>query len=328
MPKIETAFSVTRNGSMVKISYDGDTKTVIFRSENVAIQVEDGNFVSMSDLDKVFVLDFTVSVTPTGTSPSNYADNLANLINDPQNRLDLARGIVSDKKTVYIFGSNPSVGTTVETLWNTGGTYTFLTAADNVRVAAGGNAADTAAGVGARTIVVEGLDANYVEITETITLNGTSVSSSTTLAFLRVNNVSVLAVGAVGSGNTGDIVLETNGAIILCTIAAGFGQSTLGIFTIPDGKTGFISALTVNVDASKTGTLTLFECHAPQTGSAPFGARHVLWRRGGVVGQITELFDASGGLDSRSDIEFRGVISTGTAEFDCTINLLLVDDTP
>ena len=121
MVKLITAFSIIRNGSMVQILYNGGNTSVTFKSANVVIQVETGNFVSMADYDKVFLLDYTASTTPTGVSPIAYADALANLINDPQDSLDLARKIVIDKKVIHVFGTNQEIGTTEETIWFTGG---------------------------------------------------------------------------------------------------------------------------------------------------------------------------------------------------------------
>lgn len=103
------------------------------------------------------------------------------------------------------------------------------------------NAADAAAGTGARTIRVEGLDSNYREQAETVTLNGTSAVALAN-SYLRINAVRVSSVGSGGS-NVGTITIRLTGAgTNIVQIAAGYNQLHHGVYTVPAGKTGLIVA--------------------------------------------------------------------------------------
>jgi len=148
--------------------------------------------------------------------------------------------------TVQKFGRNSSISGPLEDIWTVGGAYNFLTAADTVRVAAGGDAADTAAGLGAREITVEGLDAQGNEISETIATAGISASASTTESFIRINRAYVSASGAYGAANTANVVIQTTGGTTVAQIDAGLGQTLQAIYTVPRGKTGFITRVQVS----------------------------------------------------------------------------------
>ena len=65
------------------------------------------------------------------------------------------------------FGANLSVNANIETIWDAGGVYTYLTTASKLS-AISDNLEDSLIGTGARLIEVEGLDVNYNTITSYI----------------------------------------------------------------------------------------------------------------------------------------------------------------
>lgn len=110
------------------------------------------------------------------------------------------------------------------------------------------NAADAAAGTGARTIRVVGLDANYKPQYEDIALNGQTKVTGTKL-FKRVFGARVLTAGT-GLVNVGDIYILPAGlggtytsgepgtkTYAQVKILAGYGQATSGMLTVPAGMT-------------------------------------------------------------------------------------------
>lgn len=150
------------------------------------------------------------------------------------------------------FGTNPSVGTSFETIWLGGGIYTFLQTAETVRVASGGNANDTAAGSGARQIEVQGLDENWLEVRETLTLAGTSASAASTTTFIRVFRAVVTAVGTYGGDNAGTIVIEgTSSSTTLASIDTGYAQTQLALYSIPADRWGYLTSVALQPDTSK-----------------------------------------------------------------------------
>ena len=153
---------------------------------------------------------------------------------------EVSQGNISGYSAITKFGENSDVDTTEEDLWSVGGTLTYLTTADTFRIAAGGNAADTAAGTGAREVTFSFLDANYNEVTETIATAGASASSATSTTGLRLIRAYCGACGSSGS-NVGNITIEAvSAATTQGLIPADTGQTQQLHYTVPANKTAYI----------------------------------------------------------------------------------------
>lgn len=112
---------------------------------------------------------------------------------------------------VTIQGYNPSASTTAATVWAVGsGSYVQLTSATALE-AVSGSANDAAAGTGARTIRVNGIEIStgvYLPFAETITLNGTTPVPLVNTSAVAINSVEILTAGS-GLTNAGDIDIRT-----------------------------------------------------------------------------------------------------------------------
>jgi hypothetical protein len=136
---------------------------------------------------------------------------------------------------------------------------TILSAAAKVDMTSS-NAADAAAGTGARTIRLVGLDANYRLQWEDLALNGQTIAVSL-LSYLRLFAAEVLTVGTGGS-NAGDIHIVKTGTggtytagvpgtltSALCKMLIGVNSAMSGIFTAPAGESYQAMSLAVGVRA-------------------------------------------------------------------------------
>ena len=151
--------------------------------------------------------------------------------------LQVARGQITGHSTVNIYGYQPSVGTTFIPIWENATAYTFPTVASVMNVT--GTDADTA------TILVSGLDANYLPISETVTLNGTT-PVPTTKSYFRINSM------LVTSGNPAATVTLTNGGgTVYAKINSGIGRTQAAIYTVPAGYTYYLQR--VNIYTSLNG---------------------------------------------------------------------------
>lgn len=123
-------------------------------------------------------------------------------------------------------------------VWEIGGVYPFQTSAVACEVVSN-DADDTAAGAGARTVEITGLDANYAQIRETLTLNGVT-PVATVRTYLRINDFRVVTAGSSGSNEglvdfrviAGSVVLsriDNNGGLF------GDGIAHTGVYTVPAG---------------------------------------------------------------------------------------------
>ena len=150
------------------------------------------------------------------------------------------------------FGFNPSIdiATVPEDVWTGGGIYPWMTAATSLEIVST-SAADTAAGTGARSVLITGLDINYVAVTQTVVLNGTTAVALATQLF-RVNSMLVLSAGT-GTTNAGTINLrDSGGGTVRSIIGVGVGLTQQSPFTVPAGFTLQV----VSIYNSITGTGT------------------------------------------------------------------------
>ena len=73
------------------------------------------------------------------------------------------------------------------------------------------------AGSGAQAILIKGLDADYLEIQETVILNG-QTDVHPTLDYLRIHRVEVVKNAGAGAINAGVITIDINGSNIMAQI--------------------------------------------------------------------------------------------------------------
>lgn len=143
------------------------------------------------------------------------------------------------------------------------------------------NAADAAAGTGARTVEVYGLDKDWNPVTETITLNGqTKVTGTQT--FRRVFALYTQTAGT-GRFNAGDIYVVKTGTGGTYTggvpgtltsgvlkMLVGDNNAFSGLFTAPAGSTYQLTQITA-MARGQAATITLFHGKsANTTGQGPY----------------------------------------------------------
>jgi hypothetical protein len=157
--------------------------------------------------------------------------------------LQVARGQVPGHRNVTVFGYNPDVDTTEATVWPHSGLIAHPAAAIQMKVSST-NAADTSAGTGARTVLIQGLDADYNEISEVVALNG-QTAVTTANSYLRINYASVATAGS-GLSAAGDIYIGdgtvTAGvpATVYDIIKFNYNNTLTGHYTVPAGHTAYL----------------------------------------------------------------------------------------
>lgn len=242
--------------------------------------------------------------------------------------LDASAGRIGYASTVQKFGSNNDVGTgAYEDIWQAGGTYNWLTAASAVRVKAGGNAADTAAGAGAQSVTIVGLDENWAEASETVATNGALASSPTTTTFIRVFRAYVENAGAYTGVNTGDVTIETTGGTTVGFISAGLGQSQLGLYSVPAGKVAYLQRFRIvaNSGANKTATIRLWQRRDADDVATPFKPKRLVDVFNGVSGEVSVEHATYPSFPAKTDIWFDAIGDANATSVDVSFDLILVD---
>lgn len=162
------------------------------------------------------------------------------------------------------FGRNPDIDNGTEDVWMQGGVRTLPTSAAVVAVVSD-DAADDSSGTGARTIQIDGLDEDYAEISETVTMDGTS-TVNTTKEFFRVSRAFNLTAGS-NEVNVGTISMSIGGDV-QATIEPAEGQTLQLMDTVPAGKTLLITDLCVVAGRMSSADLT-FRIQTRESGGNP-----------------------------------------------------------
>lgn len=184
-------------------------------------------------------------------------------------------GTVTDVERITLFGFNAAPANSTWSTYDVNiadPSDARLSSAQQLQIVSD-SIADTSAGTGARTILITGLDANYAEISETITMNGTT-NVTTTNSYLRLNH---MVVKTVGSNNraVGEITASNNADTqVICSIPEVYSYSlnnnTSTLYTVPAGKTLYVTDIAVGTNgASISGAHVVFRAY-PNTTNAGF----------------------------------------------------------
>lgn len=175
--------------------------------------------------------------------------------------LQVARGQIQGHTSFQVFGYNPDLDTSEESVWPDGGVIPHPTTASVLTIVST-NAADASAGTGARTVFIEGLNASYNVVSETVTLNGTT-GVSTTNSYMYVNAFTVLTVGS-GESNAGEITAKV-GATLYDLIAVGYNNRTTAHYCVPAGYSAYMTSgvITAGQASGSTSVTAYLKQHGP-----------------------------------------------------------------
>ena len=238
--------------------------------------------------------------------PADKNGNLKNVEGHAAN-IPLSEGLLSGYEDIHKFGYVDGTSTSPSTVWTADGLYPWDTVSGVLSVSSND------VGEVTTEVIVEGLDVNHNEISETFTISGTTTDVGTT-TFLRVYRARVTG----GDTNTGTIDVVRQG-VTVGEIGAGFGQSLMGVFTIPAGKTGFMTSLEGSTSKAQASLVSLF-------------AREL--NGAFLVKSTVSLFQAASSIEysaplrfpEKTDVEIR-VIGTTNATVSADFDLILVDNT-
>ena len=230
----------------------------------------------------------------------------------PNVYLDVARGSISNSKIVHKFGANFDIDqiTTPETVWTAGGLYPWSSLATAQTIyCISTSASDTA------VLTIEGLDANYNEQIETVTLTGTT-AVATSNTFIRVfrmtyeDGANVGTITARVTSGTGTVVAQ---------IDIGYAQTLMAVYTVPAGHTAYMVTTDCTIDSRKDCQILMYH----RLFGKPFRIAHVAE----ATGHYRYDFYAPLRVPEKTDIDIRidnvsGNDSRVTANFD----LVLIKD--
>lgn len=221
--------------------------------------------------------------------------------------LQVARGQIYGHSTVNIYGFQSAVTTTQIPAWENATAYTFPGSAV-VMTLASSSASDTAV-----KIVINGLDASYNAISETITLNGTT-GVTTTNSYLRINSLITTSGNAVGT------VTAKNGGTTYAQINIGFGRSLMSIYTVPNGYDFYLQRVAGNSSLNGNNLNYLFY----QNQSTTAAGVNLVTTRAPFTSSYDALRVMPRKFSSKTDLQFLFNTSASTAAVNIAVEGYLI----
>jgi hypothetical protein len=177
--------------------------------------------------------------------------------------LQVARGQIAFHSSFQVFGYNPDLDTSEESIWPDGGVVPHPTSASVLSIVSTSvNDDGDPAGTGARTVYIEGVDGDYNVVSETVTMNGTT-NVSTVNSYMYVNQFYVVTVGS-GGENDGEITAKVS-TTLYDIIATGYNQRTTAHYCVPAGYTAYIAngVITAGQASGSTAVTAFLKQHGP-----------------------------------------------------------------
>lgn len=151
--------------------------------------------------------------------------------------VQIAQGLIAGHTTEQVSGYNPATSAG-DAVWSAATPYpwsSLATAQTLYLKSSTNNATDRS-----MPILIDGLDANYANQTEVVTLNASDsrTAVASTKQFLRIH--SIMCNGT--DTNAGDITTHvTSGTgTVVSKLSAGRGRAQAGVYTVPAGYTGYL----------------------------------------------------------------------------------------
>lgn len=238
--------------------------------------------------------------------------------------INISAGDIDGIGYIEKFGMNTDVDGNKETIWDGGGIYSYISTAETVAVTSD-DGSDSATGSGARTVEIQGLDADYNVVLETLTVGG----AAGTTEFIRVFRAKVETAGASGVNEGTISITSSDTSTVLAQIgidgtgsnAAGRGQTFMSLYTVPAGKTAYLTQWTVG--AGKQNTDAVAFILARSFGQTAWNSKDII-----TVSATTYAKDYKIPLQftEKTDLEVRAYSTTNNSLVSSTFNLLLIDN--
>lgn len=256
-------------------------------------------------------------------------------------QLDTARQKLGSTTASFFFGFSSAVDTSWSDIHPNGGDINWQTSASTLGFASS-DAADTAAGLGVRSIEIHGLSATGEDQEEIITMSGTTEVDSV-LSYTRLNKMHNETVGTYGGSHQGDVtarisssgaktgaimsIMEGDEGAVDTSVQYGLGEAGNGYWSVPSGKVMYVTRLQVipDVAGNKTVDIALYEREEILNTSGTMAPRRILWKENAIQDAVTKDFNSYLKIKPLTDIWFRSKASAASA-VEVYLDFILVDE--
>jgi len=227
--------------------------------------------------------------------------------------LQVARGQIPGHSSVHKFGAVPEMSNgTTGTIWDVDDTLYPWSAFATAGTLTVDRASESDAG---KTITVVGLDSNYEEITENVTLTA-ATGNATTQSFIRVYRAYMHNGSATNVGN----INIKKGATTVARITAGKGQTLMAVYTVPAGYTGYLTQGVMTIESGGDATGDMFVRYAGETA---FRIGHTFEV---ASSEYHYAFTIPQRIPAKSDIDIRANVRTNNSRATAAFDIILIQE--
>jgi len=227
--------------------------------------------------------------------------------------LKVAKGKVNGHSHIHKFGAVPAMSqNTTGTVWDKNDTlypWAIFSSATTLNIPAVNASDDT------KTIVIEGLDANYNFKTQSVVVS--SSGAVQTSAFIRVFRAYVVNA----AGNVGNININASSTTV-ARITAGKSQTLMGVYTVPAGHTGYLVGINATCESGADASLNTFVRYSSANA---FRISHS-FEVSGAGGPYDTSFPIPLQLPEKTDVDIRATTRSNNALITTTFDILLSDN--
>ena len=225
--------------------------------------------------------------------------------------LQVARGQIPGHSALHKFGAVPEMSVnTTGTVWDIDDTLYPWSAFSSASVLTVDRASASDAG---KTIVIQGLDENYQEITENVTLTN-ATGNTTTRTFIRVYR-SYMYNGS--AANVGNIDIKVS-ATVVARISAGNSQTLMGVYTVPAGYSLYLTQGVMSVKSGADATGNFFVRYGGETA---FRIAHTFEV---ASAEYFYAFHVPFALPEKSDVDIRASVRSNNARVTAAFDAYLI----
>jgi hypothetical protein len=224
--------------------------------------------------------------------------------------IQVSRGLIRGATVRNIFGYNTAITTSFIPAWEFVSAYTYPVSAITMTITSASASDD------GKTLLIQGLDANYAEISDIVTINGAG-DINTNIPFFRINDV-ILTSGAT---NVGLITIQNTGKTVnYAGIRAGDGRNQASIYTVPANKEFYLYRIDAFSNDGVSAQPGLFRNFSQSsTGQQYTVARTTFYSNMNVQRRIPFKYS------EKTDIQFQLRTNSGTHEMNVFGEGILVD---
>lgn len=303
-----------------------------------------GTVVSAATADSLDLLSYDPNPTPEDPADlgryvndelfrirDTFYEILDNMSSNSDMMLSIAKGDVGGHSSVNKFGRNQTIANSAtEDIWDGSSSYLTTPGFPTTAVITHAWSAVNSAATQGLVIEVQGLDENWAEATDTVTLNAANSTTATAFdsatTFIRVFRMRVIdstqADQNIQCGDSGK-------ANYYAQITAGENQTQMAIYTVPANKTAYMTNYyaSCNEVAARSieGTIKLYTIDRENNYTNQ--TKHVLGLDEDATSVVRHEFAPYFKITQKTDIvlQFANAVAA-VADVSAGFDLILVDD--